>query len=285
MNSHLGLVNKALRFSGVDGPGNRFVLFLQGCNFNCINCHNPYTISVCNSCGICVEPCPEGALSINGDLSVTVDWALCTLCEVCIEICPYDSTPLATEVTVKEVLDQIRETAPFLSGITVSGGEATLQAEFVAGLFAAIKVDPELSRLSTFVDSNGAAPGEVWDLLAPVMDGAMIDLKALDPETHRRLTGTDNDLVLDSICYLTELGKLYEVRLLIVPGYNDDTATMVETVGWLREVDPNMRIKVIGFRSHGVRPQWAHLSDADPSILAALGEIVREAGFREVALV
>jgi pyruvate formate lyase activating enzyme len=269
----------------VDGPGNRFVLFLQGCNFNCINCHNPYTIATCNSCGLCVDPCPEDALSFADDLTVVVDRAACTLCEVCIDLCPYDSTPLAAEVTVAEILGQIRETAPFLSGVTVSGGEATLQAEFVADLFAAIKADPELSRLTTLVDSNGSAPRAVWDLLAPVMDGAMIDLKALDPDTHLRLTGRDNDAVLESIRHLAEVGKLYEVRLLIVPGYNDDPATMTATVRWLREVDPQMRIKVIGFRSHGVRPEMSHLVDADPTSVAALGDIVLTAGFREVAVV
>jgi YjjW family glycine radical enzyme activase len=269
----------------VDGPGNRFVLFLQGCNFNCINCHNPYTIASCNSCGLCVEPCPEAALFFADDLTVVVDWSACTLCDVCIDVCPYDSTPLATEVTVGEMLDQIRETARFLSGVTVSGGEATLQAEFVAELFAAIKADPELSRLTTMVDSNGAAPRAVWDLLAPVMDGAMIDLKALDPKTHLRLTGCENDAVLESIRYLAKVGKLYEVRLLIVPGYNDDPATMIETVAWLRDVDPEMRIKVIGFRSHGVRPEMSYLVDADPATIAALGDIALAAGFREVAVV
>jgi pyruvate formate lyase activating enzyme len=285
VSSRPGLLNKALRFSTVDGPGNRFVLFLQGCNFNCINCHNPYTIAICNSCGLCVEPCPEDALSFAADLTVVVDWDACTLCDVCIDVCPYDSTPLATEITVAEILGQIRETAPFLSGVTVSGGEATLQAEFVAELFAAIKTDPELGRLTTLVDSNGAATREVWDLLAPVMDGAMIDLKALDPDTHVRLTGCGNDAVLESIRYLTQLGKLYEVRLLIVPGHNDNPATMAETVRWLREVDPQMRIKVIGFRSHGVRPEMSHLVDADPETVAALGDVALAAGFREVAVV
>jgi len=280
-----GLLNRVLRFSTVDGPGNRFVVFVQGCNFDCITCHNPYTIGVCDACGLCVEPCPEDALTVDAAGRIVVDWPACTRCEVCIEVCPIDATPLAFEMSVDEVVAQIRETARFLSGVTVSGGEATLQAEFVHDLFAAINSDPELAHLTTFVDSNGAAPRETWDLLLPVMDGAMIDLKALDAATHRALTGHDNAAVLDSIEYLAAAGALYEVRLLIVPGYNDEPATMAETVRRLRRIDPWIRIKVIGFRNHGVRPGHDELADATPETLDELAGIARTAGFRDVVVV
>ena len=285
MSSRRGLVDRTLRFSTVDGPGNRFVVFMQGCNFNCINCHNPYTISECNSCGLCVDPCPENALSLDEDHRVVVDRVACTGCEICIDVCPYDSTPLAEDLDVDELVARIRETAPFLSGVTVSGGEATLQAHFVAELFGRLRADDELSHLTTLVDSNGSAPREVWDLLMPVMDGAMIDLKALDPDTHVRLTGRTNTAVLDSIRYLAAAGKLHEVRLLIVPGYNDDPATMERTLAWLRDVDPDMAVKVIGFRAHGIRPEMSWLTDADPDRMADLADLATSAGFRDVIVV
>ena len=285
MNTTRGLLNKVLRFSTVDGPGNRFVVFVQGCNFNCVNCHNPYTISNCNHCGLCVEPCPELALTLEPGPRVVVDRAMCTGCDVCIEVCPFDATPLAYEASVDEVVEQIRETAKFISGITVSGGEATEQIDFLVELFTAVKADPALARLTTFVDTNGSAPREVWDRLAPVMDGAMVDLKAIDETTHIQLTAASNVEVLASIEYLASIDRLYEVRLLIMPGYNDDPATVDRTTAWLRTVDPDMRIVVIGFRSHGLRPGFEYLTEASPEETESIGERVRSAGFSDVLVV
>jgi len=285
VNTTRGRLNKVLRFSTVDGPGNRFVIFVQGCNFNCVNCHNPYTITDCNHCGLCVDPCPEHALTIEPGPLVVVDRALCTSCDVCIEVCPFDATPLAFEASVDELVDQIRETAKFISGITVSGGEATLQPEFLFELFSAIKADPELAHLTTLVDTNGSARREVWDRLMPVMDGAMVDLKALDEATHIRLTAAPNTRVLDSIRYLAEINRLAEVRLLIMPGYNDDCASIERTITWLHEVDPDMRIIVIGFRNHGVRPGFAYLVESTADQLGAIGSTIRAAGFSDVVVV
>jgi len=285
VNTTRGLLNKVLRFSTVDGPGNRFVVFVQGCNFNCVNCHNPYTISDCNHCGLCVEPCPELALTLEPGPRVVVDRAMCTGCDVCIEVCPFDATPLAYEASVDEVVEQIRETAKFISGITVSGGEATEQIDFLVELFTAVKADPALARLTTFVDTNGSAPREVWDRLAPVMDGAMVDLKAIDETTHIQLTAASNVEVLASIEYLASIDRLYEVRLLIMPGYNDDPTTVDRTTAWLRTVDPDMRIVVIGFRSHGLRPGFEYLTEASPEETESIGERVRSAGFSDVLVV
>ncbi len=285
MNTTRGRLNKVLRFSTVDGPGNRFVVFVQGCNFNCVNCHNPYTISDCNHCGLCVEPCPELALTLEPGPRVMVDRARCTGCDVCIDVCPFDATPLAYEATVAEVVEQIRETSKFISGITVSGGEATQQTGFIVDLFSAVKADPQLAHLTTFVDTNGSAPRTVWDRLAPVMDAAMVDLKALDETTHIRLTAAPNAEVLESIRYLASIDRLYEVRLLIMPGYNDDAATVDRTARWLRDVDPAMRIIVIGFRSHGLRPGFEYLKEAEPNATRRIGERIRGFGFNDVVVV
>lgn len=228
-------------FSWVDGPGNRFVVFTQGCSFNCLACHNPETIP------------PLG--------------------------------PDTRHSTVAALLKEIRLAEPYLAGVTVSGGEATAQWRFVRDLFTAIRADPLLHRLTTFVDTNGHALRRVWDELLPVTDGFMVDLKALDPDVHEHLTLRRNDLVLDSIRYLHEQGKLYEVRLLLVPGFNDTPEQLASTAAWLAELDPDLRVVVIGFRQHGVRPEWSSLPEARPELLERARSALAAAGLREVVTV
>jgi pyruvate formate lyase activating enzyme len=223
-------------FSWVDGPGNRFVVFTQGCPFDCLACHNP------------------GTIPPHGETSRTA--------------------------TVGELLKQIRLVEPFLAGVTVSGGEATAQWRFVRDLFSAIRADRQLSRLTTYVDTNGHALPRVWDALLPVTDGFMVDLKALDPDVHRTLTGRSNTLVLDSIRYLHARDRLAEVRLLLVPGFNDSADQLTRTAAWLAALDPALRVVVIGFRPHGVRPEWAHLPEEGPEVLEAARRTLDEAGLR-----
>jgi pyruvate-formate lyase-activating enzyme len=227
-------VADTIPFSNVDGPGNRFVVFLQGCNFDCIACHNPQTIPGYG----CVDGHDPRRLSVD------------------------------------DLLQGIRRAAPFISGVTVSGGEATQQAAFVREVFAAIKADPALARLTCFVDSNGACDGAVWDDLDPVMDGAMIDLKCLDPDIHRALTGQPNDEVLASIGHLQRLGKLYEVRLLLLAGMNDNDALLTRTAEWLATVNPHLRLKLIGFRVHGTRPHDPPLAEPSPTSLATAARVM-----------
>jgi pyruvate formate lyase activating enzyme len=225
-------------FSWVDGPGNRFVVFAQGCPFDCLACHNPQTIP------------PRGEHHRTA--------------------------------TVHELLTQIRLVEPYLEGVTVSGGEATAQWRFVRDLFTAIRHDPQLRRLTTYVDTNGHALPRVWDELLPVTDGFMVDLKALDPDVHRRLTGRGNELVLDAIRYLHDRGRLAEVRLLLVPGFNDSDDQLDRTAAWLADLDRDLRVVVIGFRSHGVRPDWAHIPEAGPELLARARRALEDAGIDNV---
>jgi len=241
MSSTQARVADVVPFSWVDGPGNRFVVFLQGCPFDCVACHNPETI----------EPCGPGT----------------------------------TRATVPDLLQQIRAAEPYLQGVTVSGGEATGQWRVVRDLFAAIRSDPQLSRLNTYVDTNGHALRRVWDELVPVTDGFMVDLKALDPAVHRRLTGRGNRLVLETIPLLHAAGRLAEVRLLLVPGLNDRDDQLTRTGAWLAALDPDLRVVVMGFRRHGVRPARAPLTEAGPDLLAHARGLLIEAGLRDTVVV
>jgi len=248
-------VSQIINFSCVDGPGSRLVVFLQGCNYNCKNCHNPHTIDMCDSCGDCIAHCPTQALSmVSIDVKDVIRWdsGLCSECDTCLAVCPKQSTPKTRDYSVAQMLEMIRKQAPFISGITVSGGEATLQLHFIINLFKSIKSSDELQHLSCMIDSNGSLNETGWQKLLPYIDGAMIDLKSWQQETHRYITGRDNHKVFRSLNLLSQHNKLYEVRLLQIPGVTDFESEIDALASFLTRLPSSTRIKLNAFQHHGV---------------------------------
>uniref|UniRef100_UPI003BA226A4 YjjW family glycine radical enzyme activase n=1 Tax=Aeromonas jandaei TaxID=650 RepID=UPI003BA226A4 len=280
------LVSRVLPFSCVDGPGNRLVLFLQGCNFSCPGCHNPHTIGLCDDCSDCLAVCPSGALTMREG---KVHWqeALCTDCDACLEACPRSANPKTTTMTVADVLALLRRYGPLLSGITVSGGEATTRLPFVVALFRAIKEAPDLAHLSCLLDSNGSLAETGWQRLLPQLDGAMIDLKGWRDSVHLSLTGYGRDRVLASLRLLASHGKLAELRLLHVPGRSDflDAEGLLDRglADFLRQLGA-VPIRLNGFRHHGVRGEATRWPEATRDELEHLASSLRKAGLGPVTL-
>jgi len=246
-----GIVSKILTFSCVDGPGNRLVIFLQGCNYDCITCHNPHTINHCDDCGDCVVSCPTEALSLKSN-KVTWDESRCTGCDKCIEVCPNKSNPKTTIYSVRQLIELITKHHHFLNGITVSGGEATLQLGFVLALFKAVKASKELAHLSCFIDSNGSLSETGWYKLLPYIDGAMIDLKAWQDATHLWLTARGNHRVIQNINLLALSDKLHEVRLLYIPDKTDLLSEIDAVSKYLNMLPQQVNIRLNAFQHHGV---------------------------------
>jgi pyruvate-formate lyase-activating enzyme len=113
----------------------------------------------------------------------------------------------------------------------------------------------------------------------------MEDLKALDPDVHHLLTGRGNTLVLESIQHLYRHGRLAEVRLLLVPGFNDTDQQLTRTADWLARLDPGLRTVVIGFRRHGVRSKFAHVPEAGADELDRARTVLEDAGLSHVVTV
>ena len=248
----VGTVSKVLRWSVVDGPGNRLVLFLQGCNYNCPGCHNPHTIGICNDCGDCIPACPPGALTMVGG-RIAFDPAICTECDACLRICPISANPMVRRLSVADVLALLRQDVAFLNGLTVSGGEATMQLKFVRTLFAAVKAAPDLAHLTCFIDSNGHLGPQGWAKVLDVTDGVMLDIKAFDPARHRHLTGQDNARVLASARLLVDAGKLAELRFLMVPGETDTPDELAALRDFAESLGSGIRLRLNAFQHHGVR--------------------------------
>lgn len=156
--------------------------------------------------------------------------------------------PPARWWTVDEVLTEIRTRDGSVSGITVGGGEPTLQPTFVAALLAALADDPRLSALPRLVATHGGAPLEVWDRLAPHADGVLVRLDAFDPEVHELVTGRPLAPVLATIRHLAGVGRLQEVRMALVAGLTDDPATVGDAASWLAAVAPRTRVELTAGR-------------------------------------
>lgn len=274
------LVNRILPFSSVDGPGNRSVIFFQGCNFNCLYCHNPETINKCTNCGLCLSVCPVGALS-SKDVKVKWDSTSCIRCDACLAACVSKSSPKAVFMTVDEVMGNICKVKSFISGITVSGGECTLQKEFLVELF--LKAH-ELG-LTAFVDTNGGIDFSKEKLLTNSMDMAMLDIKSIDEEEHRMLTGMSNEIVLKNAEYLAKLNKLYEVRTVIVPELLDNNRNVAEISRLIAKLNSDIRYKLIKYRPVGVIESMKKVEIPSEDMMKDLKKVAEKNGCTSVIVV
>lgn len=295
-------VSKIIKFSCVDGPGNRLVIFLQGCNFNCLNCHNPHTIGLCDSCGDCADACPEQALvlsmaKVGGDEYcddrlvhkvpkplMTWNANACIGCDACIDTCDKSASPRTSRYSVGDLIKIIENNVGFINGVTVSGGEATLQAKFIAELFRRIKQAPTLAHLTCFIDSNGSLAETAWRRLLPLVDGVMLDLKAWSQEVHTWLTGHYSYKVLESIEYLAKNEKLHELRLLHIPSKTDFEQNIEALSEFLIKLPGNVPIRLNAFRNHGVSKEASQWPNCTKEQLEMLADALRQRGINNIIL-
>lgn len=272
-------VNKIIPFSLVDGPGSRCSIFLQGCNIACAYCHNPETQNLCYECGLCVDQCPAGALYRQGK-HVRWNKDACVQCDTCIHVCPHKASPKIEWLTPRDVFDIVNSYQPFIRGITVSGGECMLHPEWMRELFGLCRE----AGLGTLIDSNGCVDFARHDDLLAVTDGVMLDVKAWDDGVFRRLTGHGNDAVKRNLALLADAGKIQELRIVVVPDWNDPEATIAGIAEVLGERVATTPLKLIRFRRFGVVGELADAASPTDERMAELEELARATGFTDIQL-
>ena len=241
-NSTTGIVTDFKRFAVHDGDGIRTTVFLKGCPLRCVWCHNPESISPkpelafyaekCTGCGECMRVCPNGAHIFEAadtpDSYIhKLDRTKCAACGKCAEVCVSGALKLCgRRMSVDEVMKIVAEDRIFYEtsggGMTLSGGEPTLQPEFALALLRAAKAD----GISTALDTCGFAKREVYESLLPYTDIFLYDIKHITDEGHIRCTGRSNRLILENLRFLSDAGAKIEIRIPLVPGYNDDAETL-----------------------------------------------------------
>lgn len=277
----VGVVNKIIPFSAVDGPGCRTAVFLQGCNLNCRYCHNPETISFCKECGICIKYCKAGAIEYK-DGHIKYDESICVQCDNCLKVCPNNSSPKTKVYTPKKMAKIIFNNIPFIRGVTFSGGECSLQKKFLEEIVPIIKD----KNLDVLLDSNGTFQFNEFETILNQVDGVMLDIKAFDKEEHKKITTKENDTILKNAVNLAEIGKLKEVRTVIIPELFDANKTIQATAELLKSflTKNNIQYKLIAYRPFGVRNQYAGLKTPSAEYLNELREILESYGFKQVII-
>ena len=183
-------------------------------------------------------------------------------------------------MTVRDLLAAIERAAPFIAGITASGGEPTNQLSFITALFAAVKSHPSLHHLTTFLDTNGALDPSLWDLLLPFTDGVMVDLKSFHRERHVSMTGVELDCVRAGMERIHASGKLYEIRVLLVPGFNDDPAELAAMGKYLMEFVADSRVRILAYHSRSAAPCAPYALSASPEAVTMARNILGRYGLK-----
>ncbi|KAJ4457586.1 putative YjjW family glycine radical enzyme activase [Paratrimastix pyriformis] len=295
----IGFISKILRSSFVDGPGNRTVVFLQGCNFRCRKCHNPQTQSVCLQCGQCVSRCPSGALSYV-DGKVIWDESRCTSCDTCINFCPHYADPRVRRMKPQELWAVIEPWSPFISGVTVTGGEPAQQLDFLIAFFGLVKAHKG-KRLTTCLETNGSLlqrPKEKLDQMLALLDYALVDFKAWEADTFARVIGTparpppgpsgpmEVMKLLEYLARPPQPGRaslIHEVRQVVIPGLTDQEAPLRQLARWLAtQIGPEVPLRLLRFRPHGTRGEAGGWGSPSDELMARLVAAATEEGLRHV---
>lgn len=229
--SGTGMIFNIQRFSIEDGPGIRTTVFMKGCPLRCVWCHNPEGLLAdrqlmwfdtrCIGARDCLEACGRGALELTPS-GMLIDRAACDGCGDCAEACPAGALEVVgREYTVAEALDEVVRDEAFYrnsgGGVTVSGGEPTMQPGFVEELLRECR----RAGLHTALDTCGYSSRDALARLLTHSDMVLLDLKLMDTERHLELTGVDLEKVLGSARLIAAEGRPLWVRTPIIPGCTD----------------------------------------------------------------
>ena len=234
-----GIVFNIQRYSIHDGPGIRTTVFLKGCPLKCFWCHNPESQKIkpeislnkriCNLCGACVHVCPHGANSLS-EASSTVDRGKCLACGKCASVCPTQARTLVGKyMTVAEVMDEIMRDKLFYDnsggGVTLSGGDPTMQSKFSLQLLRKCKEN----GLHTAIETCGYSSWATIEGLLAYLDYVLYDIKCLEPVKHRNATGKHNRMIIENARKIAGRTAM-KIRVPLVPQFNDSSKD-VEAIG------------------------------------------------------
>ena len=259
MNLQEGFISKVQRYSTKDGPGVRSTVFALGCNMKCLWCANPELIADattflyhprrCVGCGSCVAQ-SNGGIHLTED-GVEIDRDVADLEKVSVG-CYYDAyEKIGVRVSSKELAEELIKDKVFFDqsegGITFSGGEAGIQADF----FKEVTYYLKESNVHVALDTAGYLPWEKLASLVKDVDLVLYDIKVLNRAIHKRYTGVDNQLILENAVKISNMGKPLTVRMIIIPGVNDSEDEIMGRLKFAKHLGPSVNVDIIKYHKLG----------------------------------
>ena len=294
----MGTIYNIQRFSLHDGPGIRTTVFLKGCPLRCLWCHNPESQLVrpqlslladkCLGCGRCIDVCDVHSI-VDGRHAI--DYGRCVGCGRCADVCVAGALEIMGRgADAAEILDEVLRDSEFYrtsgGGMTVSGGEPTMQADFCAEILRGAHE----RGIHTALETCGQAPWHVFEKLLPHLDMALYDVKQMDPDLHRKYTGVDNRLILENLARLCAADQKIEVvaRTPVIPGYNDQPENFRALADFLLVQPRRARVEILPYnplaeskyQRIGKEYQPGRLDEKDGTAPDALCRILQEAGLQ-----
>lgn len=259
-NGETGIITEVQGFTVHDGPGIRSMAFFKGCPLRCKWCQNPETWAVrpelmhnpddCIGCNKCINVCTQKAVTVsNGGIEINRE--LCNVCGVCAQTCYGRALKMTGKcMTVDELYEKLMEDKVFHKnsggGVTLSGGECTMQSKFVVALLKKLKEE----NVHTAIETCGHCSWENFREVVQYVDLVLFDIKVPDDEKSKVYTGHDTSLILQNLEGISKMGKDIVIRFPMIPGVNDDKVSL-QAVADIAIKNNISRINILPFHQAG----------------------------------